>query len=111
MPIVFACPECRAGIRVREAYAGREAACPKCGRTVRVPDGEAPPPVGRLLDGAIDAFRCALWLGLAAWVFWVGVASRAMGVPVPPFDAVFQVIAPAFFCLAADRAIMATRGK
>jgi predicted RNA-binding Zn-ribbon protein involved in translation (DUF1610 family) len=42
MAISFSCSQCRATIRVREDYVGRNMQCPKCSAVVVVPSAEEP---------------------------------------------------------------------
>lgn len=45
MPIHVECPSCRAALKVKDEFAGRKGKCPKCGKTVEIPN-RTPAPAG-----------------------------------------------------------------
>jgi predicted Zn finger-like uncharacterized protein len=37
MPLDFKCPECQAGLRVKDEHAGKKMKCPKCAKVISIP--------------------------------------------------------------------------
>lgn len=82
--VSFRCPGCRAAIRMRAVHAGRQVACPRCGRDLVVPGHRAAGHPQRLA-WALEKLRAVVWgvyaavmLGAVFWEVLVNGMPRPM---------------------------------